>query len=812
MDCIFNLLKECKVEKDVEEKYKRVISEFFPDGKISSPYRTDGFLKNGVTMLMEFKYNIDLTKRPQLIDILIQILYYLKQFELHGEELPVIIFGGGVNECFCLHSNSLLPYLSEDINWDLSASIASSKNPELAKKLYDDQNIVPFIFDINNEHFDFKYVVDKIKQLHSGTVQKLRITELNINRFFSYFRDRVIKQNKEVTPEDLVSIFLNCLIDSANNYPHPKKKNILVTNIVGNVSINRPLYDAFFEHFESSYSVEEKKRLTSICDRLIEDEARRFYGEFYTPTEWVLEAHKMIEETFGMDWKEEYVVWDPAWGTGNLTRDFKFKELYCSTLNYGDLRVAQHYNPEAVKFQYDFLNDDVTPEGLLPVDGIKKMPDGLVQALRKNKPIIIFMNPPFGSAQNYDESSKEKIGETLLSDLMKKSEINFGDAQKQLYSQFLYKICQLNSYNINICFFSPPLFLTGEFYKYFRKYFMEQFCYKNGFLMNSVEFDGVSSWGISFSIWKKEICKNKSSFSFIVKERKELEIKDCEEKVIYNVDDKIPASAWVRNELKGLKTYDYPQMSGSISVKQIGNGKLTKNNIGAFLTNANNVYYNVTHTCLFSSAFSGWSGISIIPDNILKCISLFTARKTIQPNWINQKDEYLAPNEQHPDYPQWNTDAIIYSLFNGSSNQSSLRQITYKDKLWDIKNEWFWMSNEQMQTLASSAENGFDELYYDAQDDHDRFVFNKIQESTFSQDAVDVYNKACELVIESFKYRSMVHEEYPEYHLNAWDAGWYQIKKILNLYLKEDLKEFNVLYKTFEDRMREGVYKFGFLK
>jgi hypothetical protein len=808
---IYNLLRECKVERDVEQKYKQILSSYFPKATIGSPYYTDGLLENDdLKLLMEFKYDFDLTKRLQLVDLLIQMLYYLKQFELHGEELPSVLLGGDVNECFCLHSNDLLSYLNEDIDWSIAPSAAASNNPQLAKKLYDDQKIIPFIFNINNDHFNFQFVIDKINQLNIGVVQKIHITELNINRFFSYFRDRIIKQTNKYTPEELVAIFLNCLIDPGNNYPHPRKKNALVTNIAGDISINRSLYDAFFEHFESAYSVEEKKRLTAICDRLIADEARRFHGEFYTPTEWVLEAHKMIEDTFGPNWKEEYVVWDPAWGTGNLTRDFKFKELYCSTLNYGDLQVAQHYNPEAVKFQYDFLNDDVTPDGVLTIDHIKKIPDGLVQALKKNKPIIIFMNPPFGSAQNYDSSSKEKIGETSLSLLMKKSKLNFGDAQKQLYSQFLYKITNLNSNNINICLFSPPLFLTGEFFKYFRDYFMNIFCYKNGFLMNSIEFDGLSSWGICFSIWKKELCTNKETFLFKVKDRKDFKIQTIGKKIIYNLDNKLKASSWVRQDLKGLKTYDYPQMSSAIGIKQKGNGKIAKNNIGVFLTNANNVYCNTTNTSILSSAFTGWSGISIIPENFLKCSSLFTARKTITPNWVNQKDEYLAPNEQHPEYPQWNTDAIIYSLFNGSSNQSSLRQITYKDKLWDIKNEWFWLSNEQMLQLAN--ENGFDELYHDAQGDNDRFVSNKIQESSFSEDAAEVYNKACELVVKTFPYREQLHEEHPEWHLHTWDAGWYQIKLILKKYFKDDLKEFNVLYKAFEDRMREGVYKFGFLK
>jgi hypothetical protein len=49
-------------------------------------------------------------------------------------------------------------------------------------------------------------------------------------------------------------------------------------------------------------------------------EKRRFHGEFYTPEIWVDEGHRMIEQQFCPNWKDEYVIWDPAYGTGNLTK------------------------------------------------------------------------------------------------------------------------------------------------------------------------------------------------------------------------------------------------------------------------------------------------------------------------------------------------------------------------------------------------------------------------------------------------------------------------------------------------------------
>ena len=118
-----------------------------------------------------------------------------------------------------------------------------------------------------------------------------------------------------------------------------------------------------------------------------------------------------------------------------------------------------------------------------------------------------------------------------------------------------------------------------------------------------------------------------------------------------------------------------------------------------------------------------------------------------------------------------------------------------------------------MKQLAD--DNEFDELYQDAiVFNQERFVYQELQKviPQLSQDAIDILNKANDLVIKSFQERKRLHNLHPEWHLNAWDAGWYQIKLILKDCMKDELDELAALYKKFENRMREGVYKFGFLK
>ena len=232
------------------------------------------------------------------------------------------------------------------------------------------------------------------------------------------------------------------------------------------------------------------------------------------------------------------------------------------------------------------------------------------------------------------------------------------------------------------------------------------------------------------------------------------------------------------------------------------------------LTGGNKIEENDKSRSLCSAMQNNSKTINCTIYNFSRLIQMFTFKGLISGeylNWINCKDEAMVPNTEHPLYVQWQNDCIVYSLFNTASQQSSLRSIDYNDKLWDIYNEFFWLGRNKMLQLAEKHNNM--ELYDDVinHGKSERFVYEKLKTITLSEDAKAVLDKATEILEKTFPYRQEFSVTHPEYHINTWDAGWYQIKAVAKEYCKEDLKEFDILYKQFSDRLRPLVYELGFL-
>lgn len=433
---------------------------------------------------------------------------------------------------------------------------------------------------------------------------------------------------------------------------------------------------------------------------------------------------------------------------------------------------------------------------------------------------MFFLNPPYGTGAGGIGKSKE-VGTTtttIVNSQMKKD--NIGRCSENLYAQFLYRINRIkvnyNLTNCHIALFSPTLFLTGSSWNRFRKTFLVNFNLIDSIQFKASEFADVSdTWGISFSLWNCGESINKNVFKYKLVENINGNIEIIGNKYVYNIDKQKTASEWAKEKIHGLKTNKTIALTSGIGIakeEQI-RGTIFDNAIGYFLNGGNNVDTNWSQCALFSWNYSNGHGHGINKDNFTRCIALFSARKLIEKNWINSKDEYFAPNEQHENFNEFVNDSVIYSLFHIASNQSSLRQVEYKGKLWDIKNEFFWMSKQDIMDLAN--EHNMDEVYEDTKTSDERYVYNYIQEhkEEFSHEALDVLNKAIELTKKSFKYRQLFADEHPRYQLEkCWDAGFYQLKAIWKEYMKDDFEEFKKLYKVLSDKMRPMVYSIGFLK
>lgn len=301
-------------------------------------------------------------------------------------------------------------------------------------------------------------------------------------------------------------------------------------------------------------------------------------------------------------------------------------------------------------------------------------------------------------------------------------------------------------------------------------------------------------------------------FKFDVLEvNEDFQITKKSEKMVYNVDNTKPLNDIIN---QSYNIVDFPKMSSALITKDTDGGYgLDSNSFGTLVIPGNNIKESVQGVRIVSGGNSSNHGKKFFNrESFIELCMIFSARKLIKGSWVNWYDEYLAPNKDHEQFEQFKYDSLVYSLFESKSNQSSLRQVTYKGKLWDIKNEFFWMSAERMKELADN--NGYDNLYNDARTSPNRHVYNLLfgEERIYdklSPDVKAVLDKATELVEKSIKMRMIMSND--ENHLDSWDAGYAQLKLVWKEYFSDDFKEFRQLYKNMEDRMRPLVYELGFL-
>ena len=555
-------------------------NDVYPNIKTDGVYRCyylsneDGTDRNFLLQL-ECKLDIDFNNSADRAKVLLQVCCYLKQIHddvsgFNGDwktsDIPVVVVLGSKINCMTLATKWLLPYAQSHIVGYKSASTAYTKteNRQLLINIENESNIQAYsiVYDVMDKDC-IKNICDSILKIGQGIDITDDLTENNISKAFDFFDMYVLdkKQANKLTSRQKVDLFIGTFY--SEDFREDKSDRWAINNDIiklhgVKIKVDPIKYNNFKLIFNMrQYSRLEQKRITAITDRLIDDTDRRRKGDFYTPSIWVDEAHKLLSKNLGDNWKEEYMVWDCAWGTGNLTRDYRFKDLYCSTLHNEDLNIGARYNKDACKFQYDFLNDDVEEfeeiEGMiksalnmrktnadlanntfesamnkLRATKLYKCAPGLIDGLmgwngKEKKKLLFFINPPYngpGGKKNMIgvkvDTGKESI-DTNIRDLMKKLKVG---GSGNLYTQFIYRIIHLSkflNFDINLGIFSPPLFTQADNFSDIEKFIHNKLV--DGFYFSSGEFSGTqSNWGISFTLWCSDIKKEYKIYKLRVTE------------------------------------------------------------------------------------------------------------------------------------------------------------------------------------------------------------------------------------------------------------------------------------------------------
>jgi hypothetical protein len=404
---------------------------------------------------------------------------------------------------------------------------------------------------------------------------------------------------------------------------------------------NKETYLQFWKRYKRPPIIEYQDYIIERRDLLVPQDIRERKGAFFTPRIWVELSQKYLTDYLGENWQDDYYIWDCAGGTGNLLAGLTNKyNIYASTLDQADISVIHErieHGANLLKnnvFQFDFLNDE-----FIPISKGGKMPDNLYDILSKEakrKKLVVYINPPYAEVSSVGEKGKAGVNKSKCHD--RYSPI-IGTAGREIYVLFLARI-----YNeidgCHIAEFSKLKTLQGAAFSDFRILFKAEIL--SSFIVPAWTFDNVKgNFPIGFKIWDT---KNKIPFSTT-----------CSD--VYNEN----------GDFIGTKTFSVTNKEQFIN-KWISQFKVNANNIGFLAgTNGNDFQQNgIVYILNKKEQMANPRGIWVSEKNLIQVAVYFTVRKCVDQTWLNDRDQFLFPNDMWKKNMEFQNDCLAYILFSNN--------------------------------------------------------------------------------------------------------------------------------------------------
>lgn len=590
---------------------------------------------------------------------------------------------------------------------------------------------------------------------------------------------------------------------------------------------NQKAHIAFWNLYERPPKEEYWNYIIGRRDRLVPSDIRERKGAFFTKQIWVSKAQNYLEKALGENYQSEYYIWDLAAGTGNLLANLtESHRLYASTIDEADVGIIKELArkktlnllPKHI-FQFDFLNDKFfdticekhQKEGLNFADEKcekcqkSKVPKSLQEILKdeaKRKKLIIFINPPYaeagttaqttGTGKNKDRVSKDNTTYIKYKEKM-------GKASNELFAQFFFRIykeiphCKLAS-------FSTLKYVNSSNFIKFRETFKAKFL--KGFITPAYTFDNVKgNFPIGFLVW--DLAQSQIIKSITLD--------------IFN-----DSGAGL-----GKKKFYTMQNTTTNIGKWIAGYRIKNPPLHLAMLNSGRVDFQ-NQKLVYIKHYVGDEShaLTLTLTNLIPMAVYFSVRHCIKATWINDRDQFLAPNKKWEKDTEFHSDCLIFMLFHGQNKITSKEGINHFIPFAELElnaaeafESHFMLEFIQGKIkISNKKKKGQQEFNFQSDELEDTFIPTKPLK--FSEEAKAVLETAKEL----FKHYHEQAKDETNYNPNA---ALYDIKahfqdfndkgkmnppqKAKDEYYKQKLGELNYALKNLAKKIEVKVYEYEFL-
>lgn len=792
---LYSSLKTAKSEEDVKDAYIKALGlKSYTKGLIDIQTK-------------EMWFEAKDTGKNSCYAMFTQLLHYVQVAVDKGETVPPFLAVIDTEKAALMKLSDVLPFLKKKtVKWGKSASQYTQEAlDEISAHI--GTHFVSFKISTHEEEF----ISTAKAAIKSGDIIRIQITPDNLKQVFDKWVSMIGDEISGVDTENYALLFFADIMHDGTISTHANlpaellhKNGAPIFNLGGKYYElgNQDGYREFWAIYHKPPKFEYRDYLLERRDSLIPLNERSFKGAFYTPLHVVDKAYDQLSESLGKNWQKEYVVWDMCCGVGNLeVKHSNHRNIYMSTLDQADIDVmrATKTCAAAVRFQYDYLNDDIADNGEIDYSISNKIPAALRASIADGKKLLVLINPPYGeTGAGVGKGKSNKIGveQTRINTLMTKE----GYASKELFVQFLTRISK-ELPKATLAMFSTMKYVNSPNFEKFRSHWNAE--YLGGFVVHSKAFDGIKGdFPIGFLIWKTN--QHTISRTPIVDLAVEVLDKKGQQvgaKKYYNLPSSAFLNAWIKKP-KTNKVVALP-LSNSVTVSKNPRMKTSCDNMIGYLYASNNdLQHAAIETCITSSIYTGGNGggLYVTEENLWQVSVVFAVRRVVKPTWLNDRDQFLQPTELLTE--EFKSDCLIWMLFNGYNLTAGADDIEWSGKKWSLINHFI---------PFSEAEVGANDRF------ESDFMVRYLDGKPLSKEAIAVLDCGREIWKNYFSHVD-VRAVRDAYKLNRPDVGWYQIRKALkergrsSHYVPVSLGPFEQSYQALTKKLRPQVYELGFLR